>query len=64
MVTTAVEALSPPLVARDIELLVAALNLAIKMERERRTKELAGKVLVGAGLAAVLLALGASGAGA
>lgn len=54
LVLTAVEVLAPPLISRDVQLLVAALKLAIKMERARRSKELVGKLLAGAGVAAVV----------
>jgi hypothetical protein len=57
IVAAAVEALAPPLVARDIELLTAALNLAVKSERERRTKDLAGKAVAAAGVLLLAFAI-------
>jgi hypothetical protein len=62
MITEAVEAISPPLYRQDIELVVAALKLAAKMQQEEGQGK-AGMVAAGALGVAAVIAIGLAGAG-
>ena len=61
LITEAVEAMSPPLYRQDVELLVAALTLAAKMQ-QLEGRERAGKFAVGAIGVAAVIAIGFGGA--
>lgn len=62
VITRAVKAMSPPLYRDDVELLVAALQHAAKMQQQEG-QDRAGRFAVGAIGVATVLAIGISGAG-